>query len=87
MFFLFPCLFQTKAMKEALEALNMNVVEMTDENATLDGGDVLFTGRSAHCLPNHSAQVQNTVIIKSKGTFQFIVYTDINNPYFSRTST
>ncbi|XP_008332317.1 N(G),N(G)-dimethylarginine dimethylaminohydrolase 1 [Cynoglossus semilaevis] len=36
---------ETKAMKEALEALNMNVVEMTDENATLDGGDVLFTGQ------------------------------------------
>uniref|UniRef100_A0A7M4FFJ0 Dimethylarginine dimethylaminohydrolase 1 n=1 Tax=Crocodylus porosus TaxID=8502 RepID=A0A7M4FFJ0_CROPO len=35
----------TEAMKIALESLNLNVVEMTDENATLDGGDVLFTGR------------------------------------------
>uniref|UniRef100_A0A8C0IJ99 Dimethylarginine dimethylaminohydrolase 1 n=2 Tax=Chelonoidis abingdonii TaxID=106734 RepID=A0A8C0IJ99_CHEAB len=33
------------AMKRALESLNLNIVEMTDENATLDGGDVLFTGR------------------------------------------
>ncbi|XP_006033916.1 N(G),N(G)-dimethylarginine dimethylaminohydrolase 1 [Alligator sinensis] len=32
-------------MKIVLESLNLNVVEMTDENATLDGGDVLFTGR------------------------------------------
>lgn len=35
---------QTEAMKEALKKLNLNLVEMTDENATLDGGDVLFTG-------------------------------------------
>ncbi|KAL1772637.1 N(G),N(G)-dimethylarginine dimethylaminohydrolase 1 [Sigmodon hispidus] len=32
-------------MKEALEKLHLNIVEMKDENATLDGGDVLFTGR------------------------------------------
>ncbi|XP_029473814.1 N(G),N(G)-dimethylarginine dimethylaminohydrolase 1 isoform X2 [Rhinatrema bivittatum] len=32
-------------MKRALEDLQLNVVEMMDENATLDGGDVLFTGR------------------------------------------
>ncbi|KAM7388150.1 hypothetical protein PAMP_024348 [Pampus punctatissimus] len=36
---------ETKAMAGALKELNMNIVEMTDENATLDGGDVLFTGR------------------------------------------
>lgn len=36
-------------MKEALEKLNLNIVEMTDENAILDGGDVLFTG-TALCL-------------------------------------
>ncbi|GLD75226.1 N(G),N(G)-dimethylarginine dimethylaminohydrolase 1 isoform X1 [Lates japonicus] len=35
----------TEAMKGALKDLNLNIVEMTDENATLDGGDVLFTGR------------------------------------------
>ncbi|XP_023810104.1 N(G),N(G)-dimethylarginine dimethylaminohydrolase 1 isoform X2 [Oryzias latipes] len=35
----------TEAMKEALTDLNMNIVEIADENATLDGGDVLFTGR------------------------------------------
>ncbi|XP_026889042.2 N(G),N(G)-dimethylarginine dimethylaminohydrolase 1 isoform X2 [Electrophorus electricus] len=31
-------------MKTALTNLSLNVVEMTDETATLDGGDVLFTG-------------------------------------------
>lgn len=36
-------------MKEALEKLKLNIVEMTDENAILDGGDVLFTG-TALCL-------------------------------------
>lgn len=36
---------ETEAMKEALKKLNMNVVEMKDEDATLDGGDVLFTGQ------------------------------------------
>ncbi|CAG11564.1 unnamed protein product, partial [Tetraodon nigroviridis] len=35
----------TEVMKEALKNLNLNIVEMTEENATLDGGDVLFTGR------------------------------------------
>lgn len=35
---------QVEAMKRALESLNLNIVEMTDEHATLDGGDVLFTG-------------------------------------------
>ncbi|XP_050833510.1 N(G),N(G)-dimethylarginine dimethylaminohydrolase 1 isoform X2 [Serinus canaria] len=34
-----------EAMKRVLESLNLNIVEMVDENATLDGGDVLFTGR------------------------------------------
>ncbi|XP_003974417.2 N(G),N(G)-dimethylarginine dimethylaminohydrolase 1 [Takifugu rubripes] len=36
---------ETEVMKEALKKLNLNIVEMTDENAILDGGDVLFTGR------------------------------------------
>ncbi|XP_054645330.1 N(G),N(G)-dimethylarginine dimethylaminohydrolase 1 isoform X1 [Dunckerocampus dactyliophorus] len=36
---------ETEAMKGALKELNLNVVEMTDESATLEGGDVLFTGR------------------------------------------
>ncbi|KAM4629711.1 N(G),N(G)-dimethylarginine dimethylaminohydrolase 1 isoform 2-T3 [Polymixia lowei] len=36
---------ETEAMKCALQGLNLNIVEMSDENATLDGGDVLFTGR------------------------------------------
>lgn len=39
------CLFQTDLMREALKNLNLNIVEMTDENAILDGGDVLFTGK------------------------------------------
>ncbi|CAJ0953916.1 unnamed protein product [Ranitomeya imitator] len=38
-------LLQVEAVKKALQDLQMNVVEMTDESATLDGGDVLFTGR------------------------------------------
>ncbi|XP_044288392.1 N(G),N(G)-dimethylarginine dimethylaminohydrolase 1 isoform X2 [Varanus komodoensis] len=36
---------KVEAMKRALESLNLNIVEMTDDHATLDGGDVLFTGR------------------------------------------
>ncbi|XP_010714264.2 N(G),N(G)-dimethylarginine dimethylaminohydrolase 1 [Meleagris gallopavo] len=36
---------RVEAMKKVLESLNLNMVEMVDENATLDGGDVLFTGR------------------------------------------
>lgn len=36
---------ETEAMRGALKDLGLNIVEMTDENATLDGGDVLFTGR------------------------------------------
>ncbi|KAL2089542.1 hypothetical protein ACEWY4_014230 [Coilia grayii] len=32
-------------MKKVLSDLNLNIVEMTDESATLDGGDVLFTGQ------------------------------------------
>ncbi|XP_034563446.1 N(G),N(G)-dimethylarginine dimethylaminohydrolase 1 isoform X1 [Notolabrus celidotus] len=36
---------EAESMKEALKDLNLNIVEMTDETATLDGGDVLFTGR------------------------------------------
>ncbi|XP_075471753.1 N(G),N(G)-dimethylarginine dimethylaminohydrolase 1 isoform X3 [Ascaphus truei] len=37
--------FQIGGVKKALQDLQLNVVEMTDESATLDGGDVLFTGR------------------------------------------
>ncbi|XP_048831907.1 N(G),N(G)-dimethylarginine dimethylaminohydrolase 1-like isoform X2 [Brienomyrus brachyistius] len=36
---------ETEAMKSALQELNLNIVEMEDDTATLDGGDVLFTGR------------------------------------------
>ncbi|KAM4722541.1 N(G),N(G)-dimethylarginine dimethylaminohydrolase 1 isoform 2-T2 [Rhinophrynus dorsalis] len=36
---------EVEAVKKALQDLQLNIVEMTDENATLDGGDVLFTGR------------------------------------------
>ncbi|KAG1960540.1 N(G),N(G)-dimethylarginine dimethylaminohydrolase 1 [Pimephales promelas] len=36
---------ETVAMKDALTKLGLNIVEMTDESATLDGGDVLFTGK------------------------------------------
>ncbi|RMC08521.1 hypothetical protein DUI87_14767 [Hirundo rustica rustica] len=37
------CPYRVEAMKRVLESLNLNIVEMVDENATLDGGDVLFT--------------------------------------------
>lgn len=36
---------EAELMRKALKDLNLNIVEMNDENATLDGGDVLFTGR------------------------------------------
>ncbi|XP_041790525.1 N(G),N(G)-dimethylarginine dimethylaminohydrolase 1 [Chelmon rostratus] len=36
---------ETELMKKTLKDLNLKIVEMTDETATLDGGDVLFTGR------------------------------------------
>ncbi|MBN3297130.1 DDAH1 dimethylaminohydrolase, partial [Amia calva] len=36
---------EAETMKMALKELNLNIVEMMDETATLDGGDVLFTGR------------------------------------------
>ncbi|XP_053178778.1 N(G),N(G)-dimethylarginine dimethylaminohydrolase 1 [Scomber japonicus] len=36
---------EKETMTRALKELNMKIVEMTDETATLDGGDVLFTGR------------------------------------------
>ncbi|KAL4634930.1 N(G),N(G)-dimethylarginine dimethylaminohydrolase 1 [Arapaima gigas] len=36
---------ETEAMKEALKDLELNIEEMDDDSATLDGGDVLFTGR------------------------------------------
>uniref|UniRef100_A0A4W5MVM9 Dimethylarginine dimethylaminohydrolase 1 n=1 Tax=Hucho hucho TaxID=62062 RepID=A0A4W5MVM9_9TELE len=36
---------ETEAMRRALKELDLNIFEMSDENATLDGGDVLFTGR------------------------------------------
>lgn len=44
-------------MKEAVKKLNMNIVEMTDENAILDGGDVLFTG-TAPFAPSLNASCQ-----------------------------
>ncbi|CDQ60861.1 unnamed protein product [Oncorhynchus mykiss] len=40
-----PVCLCTEAMRRALKELDLNIVEMSDENATLDGGDVLFTGR------------------------------------------
>ncbi|XP_059504155.1 N(G),N(G)-dimethylarginine dimethylaminohydrolase 1 isoform X2 [Stegostoma tigrinum] len=34
-----------EATKKILKELNFNIVEIKDETATLDGGDVLFTGK------------------------------------------
>ncbi|KAF5901433.1 N(G),N(G)-dimethylarginine dimethylaminohydrolase 1 isoform X1, partial [Clarias magur] len=36
---------ETVAMKNILKKLGLNIMEMMDESATLDGGDVLFTGQ------------------------------------------
>ncbi|CAN0350470.1 unnamed protein product [Lampetra planeri] len=36
---------EVEAVKGVVEELKMRIVEMTDESACLDGGDVLFTGR------------------------------------------
>ncbi|XP_006013404.1 N(G),N(G)-dimethylarginine dimethylaminohydrolase 2 [Latimeria chalumnae] len=36
---------EVEAVKKILEELKLRVVEVTNENATLDGSDVLFTGR------------------------------------------
>lgn len=40
-------------MKTALTELGLNIVEMTDESATLDGGDVLFTGAKFNAFVKH----------------------------------
>lgn len=37
-------------MKDTLKKLDLNIVEMMDENAILDGGDVLFTGIPSRCV-------------------------------------
>lgn len=42
--------FQTELMKDTLKNLNLKIVEMTDETAILDGGDVLFTGMQRRCV-------------------------------------
>lgn len=39
----------------------MNIVEIADENATLDGGDVLFTGR---CPPTFTCTLLVTIAKK-----------------------
>lgn len=36
---------ETEAVRKALNDLGLNIVDMADDTATLDGGDVLFTGR------------------------------------------
>ncbi|XP_055486760.1 N(G),N(G)-dimethylarginine dimethylaminohydrolase 1 isoform X2 [Leucoraja erinacea] len=36
---------QVTAIKKVLSDLGLNIVEMTDETAALDGGDILFTGK------------------------------------------
>ncbi|XP_048845536.1 N(G),N(G)-dimethylarginine dimethylaminohydrolase 1-like isoform X1 [Brienomyrus brachyistius] len=36
---------ETEAVKMVLKEMNLNIVEIDDQSATLDGGDVLFTGR------------------------------------------
>lgn len=53
--FFVPFWVQTEVMKEALKKLNLNMVEMTDENGILDGGDVLFTGTALFASPLFSS--------------------------------
>ncbi|XP_041133903.1 N(G),N(G)-dimethylarginine dimethylaminohydrolase 1-like isoform X2 [Polyodon spathula] len=36
---------ETEAVRKALKNLGLNIVDIADDTATLDGGDVLFTGR------------------------------------------
>lgn len=36
---------EVTAIKKVLSDLGLNIVEMTDETAALDGGDILFTGK------------------------------------------
>lgn len=39
-------MFQTETIRVVLKKeLDMPIIEMSDENARLDGGDVLFTGK------------------------------------------
>lgn len=55
-------------MKEALKKLNLNIVEMTDENAILDGGDVLFTGTAS---PPSRQFLQRRLLQDPKNHLQF----------------
>lgn len=52
-------------MKEALTELGLNIVEMSDESATLDGGDVLFTGTSSAYNAFVEASHSQTVFLRS----------------------
>ena len=70
-------------MKSALKELDLNVVEMTDENATLDGGDVLFTGPHTHartrtrtCTHTNTHTNNNLHTIGSQ-TFNFLTGTSL----------
>jgi hypothetical protein len=59
-------------MKSALKEMDLNIVEMTDDNATLDGGDVLFTGPPIHTqthMHTHAHTSTNTLSI----TFTLVV--------------
>lgn len=47
---LFSCP-KVDGVRKALQDLGLRIVEMGDENATLDGTDVLFTGEAGVPVP------------------------------------
>lgn len=68
-----PPLLQTEVMKEALKKLNLKIVEMTDENAVLDGGDVLFTGTASPPSNASSHFLQRRLLQHPKPICSFLV--------------
>lgn len=61
-------------MKEALKKLNLNIVEMTDENAILDGGDVLFTGTASPPSDGSTPPVTFRSVVFSRTQKPFAVF-------------
>lgn len=74
-------------MKGALKDLNLNIVEMTDENATLDGGDVLFTGKLCPLNPLNFVEHLNLPVkqhpkaIRINKKIQIICHIHNHTPY------
>ncbi|KTF78435.1 hypothetical protein cypCar_00043975, partial [Cyprinus carpio] len=58
------CTDETEAVKAALTELGLNIVEMTDESATLEGGDVLFTESLSAFSPPSKDYAVSTVPVQ-----------------------